>query len=94
MLDGGTPLLVPRGARDPALRAFLASRRLRDAVLAPLHGDAGMVGTILAGDRMGEVRGFDEADVAVLATVAGHAGLALQNGRLVDRLRHEALHDP
>ncbi len=91
VVTGGTPLLIPRG--DRSSRAFLADRDLRDAVLVPLRGDAGIVGTILVGDRMGEVRTFDSDDVQLLMTVANHASMALQNGRLVDRLRHDALHD-
>jgi GGDEF domain-containing protein len=31
--------------------------------------------------------------VQVLGTVANHAGVALQNGELMEQLRHEALHD-
>jgi diguanylate cyclase (GGDEF)-like protein len=91
VIQGGTPLLMPRGGRVG--RRFLAHRELRDAVLVPLRGDAGIVGTVMVGDRMGEVRSFDEDDVQLLMTVANHASMALQNGRLVDRLRHDALHD-
>jgi diguanylate cyclase (GGDEF)-like protein len=91
VVKGGSPLLIPRGDRQA--RPFLQSRVLRDAVLAPLRGDAGIVGTIMVGDRMGEVRTFDHDDVQLLMTVANHASMALQNGRLVDRLRHDALHD-
>ncbi|NLT54213.1 MAG: EAL domain-containing protein [Actinomycetales bacterium] len=91
--QGGASVLVPRGSRDPAVRAFLARRSLRDAVLAPLRGESGIVGTIMIGDRMGEVRTFDEEDLRLLTTVANHASVALQNGRLIDRLRHDSLHD-
>jgi diguanylate cyclase (GGDEF)-like protein len=91
VVESGSPLLVPRGERGAP--AVLAQRGLRDAVLVPLRGDAGIVGTILVGDRMGEVRTFDADDVQLLMTVANHASVALQNGRLVDRLRHDALHD-
>ena len=93
VVEGGSALLVPRGTREPGLRAFLASGDLRDAVLAPLRGEAGIVGSILVGNRMGEVRSFDADDLRLLETVANQAGMALQNGRLVDRLRHDALHD-
>jgi diguanylate cyclase (GGDEF)-like protein len=89
----GEPLLVPRGVRDPQARAFLAGRGLRDAVVAPLRGEAGILGTILVGNRMGEVRTFDADDVQLLETVANHASMALRNGQLVHRLRHDALHD-
>ncbi len=91
VIRGGTPLLMPRGGR--AGRRFLSHRDLRDAVLVPLRGESGIVGTVLVGDRMGEVRSFDQDDVQLLMTVANHTSMALQNGRLVDRLRHDALHD-
>jgi diguanylate cyclase (GGDEF)-like protein len=87
------PVLLPRSTKDPRARAWLAARSLREAIAVPLHGATGVVGIIIVADRMGEVRGYDESDVAILSTVAGHAGVALQNGELVDRLRHEASHD-
>jgi diguanylate cyclase (GGDEF)-like protein len=93
VVAGSAPLLVPRGTREPAGRDFLARRGLRDAVVAPLRGEAGIVGTILVGNRMGEVRTFDQDDVQLLETVANHASMAFRNGQLVHRLRHDALHD-
>ncbi len=93
VVAGSAPLLAPRGAREPAARSFLARRGLRDAVVAPLRGEAGIIGTILVGNRMGEVRTFDADDVQLLETVANHASMALRNGQLVHRLRHDALHD-
>jgi diguanylate cyclase (GGDEF)-like protein len=42
---------------------------------------------------MGDVRSFDNGDMRLLETVAAHAGMALQNSRLIDQLRHESLHD-
>ncbi|GLY16128.1 bifunctional diguanylate cyclase/phosphodiesterase [Kineosporia sp. NBRC 101677] len=91
VVNSGGPLLIPRG--DRSHRALLADRDLRDAVLVPLRGEAGIVGTILVGDRISDVRSFDTDDVQLLMTVANHASMALQNGQLVDRLRHDALHD-
>jgi diguanylate cyclase (GGDEF)-like protein len=93
VVEDGTPLLVPRGTRDAGMRAFLAGRGLRDGVVAPLRGDAGIVGTILVGNRMGEVRTYHDDDLQLLMTVANHASMALRNGQLVHRLRHDALHD-
>lgn len=82
----GTPLLIPRG--DRSHRTLLTCRNLRDAVLVPLRGEAGIVGTLLVGDRISDVRSFDSDDVRLLMTVADHAGLALRNGQLSSRLRH------
>jgi diguanylate cyclase (GGDEF)-like protein len=93
LVDEGTPVLISRGTRDPAKRAYLAQRGLRDALLAPLRGESGVTAVISVADRLGDVRTFHDDDVLLLETVANHAGIALQNGRLIDRLRHEALHD-
>ncbi len=89
----GVPAVLPRGVRDGQDRSFLDARGLHDAVLVPLHGDLGIVGAVLAGNRMGEVRSFDEHDLRLLATISEQAGAALRRGELADRLRHEAEHD-
>ncbi len=86
-------LLLPQGCRDPALKAFLDDRGMRDAILVPLVAEADVIGTMLVADRLGAVRTFDDEDALLLQTVADHAGIAVHNGLLVDQLRHEALHD-
>ncbi|MGH3422736.1 MAG: putative bifunctional diguanylate cyclase/phosphodiesterase, partial [Streptosporangiaceae bacterium] len=60
-----------------------------------------VVGTIMVADRLGEVSTFDDEDLQLFATLANHASVAFENGRLVEQLRreaderrHEALHDP
>ena len=85
--------MMPRGTRVPAHRSYLSLRRWREAIVVPLRGDAGIVGTLSVADRMGDVRSFDNGDMRLLETVAAHAGMALQNSRLIDQLRHESLHD-
>ena len=87
------PVLLARGAKHPAQQAQLQQLGYRDAIIAPLRGEAGVVGTLLVGDRLGDIRSFDNADLRLLETVANHASVALQNGRLIDQLRHDALHD-
>ncbi|MDQ1660934.1 MAG: hypothetical protein QOJ68_914 [Blastococcus sp.] len=89
----GSPLLVPRGTRDPDQRRWLAAEAAREAVVVPLQGAAGILGVLIVTDRLGEVRTYDEDDVRLLETVANHASVALQNGELVDKLRHDAMHD-
>jgi len=90
---GGPSLLLPRGARDPARRARLDDLGLRDAVVAPLSGSAGVLGALVVGNRLGDVRTFEQDDVLLLETVANHAGVAMRNDELIGRLRHDALHD-
>jgi diguanylate cyclase (GGDEF)-like protein len=93
VLDRGEPLLAPRGTRDAAARAWLEARGYREAIAVPLRGRKGVTGVLIVADRLGDVRTYDQDDVRVLETVANHAGVALQNGELIERLQHEALHD-
>jgi diguanylate cyclase (GGDEF)-like protein len=89
----GEPLLLPRSSRDPEQRSWLEHNGARDAVAVPLRGGAGILGALVVTDRLGEVRGYEDDDVLLLETVANHASVALQNGELIDKLRHEAMHD-
>jgi diguanylate cyclase (GGDEF)-like protein len=89
----GESLLLPRTTRDADQRSWLAASSAREAVAVPLRGGAGTIGVLVVTDRMGEVRTFEPDDVLLLETVANHASVALQNGELIDRLRHEAVHD-
>ena len=93
VVEGGAPLLLPRGTRDPEHRTWLAAQGAREAIAVPLRGGAGVIGVLVVTDRLGDVRTYDRDDVLLLETVANHAGVALQNGELIDKLRHEALHD-
>ncbi|GAB7193475.1 EAL domain-containing protein [Kineococcus sp. NUM-3379] len=93
VVDGGFPLLLPRGTKDAAQRRWLDAQGLREAVVVPLRGGAGIIGALVVADRLGDVRTFGNDDVSLLETVAKHAGTALQNGELIDRLRHDAFHD-
>jgi diguanylate cyclase (GGDEF)-like protein len=84
---------IGRNTKDPLDRALLDAAGLTDVVIAPLAGDRATSGFLCAGNRLGNVSTFDGADARLFETIAIHASVALENGRLVDRLRHEALHD-
>ena len=86
-------VLVPRGTRELAARHWLERCGLREAVIVPLRGDRGVTAALIVADRLGEARGFDHGDVRLLETVANHASIALRNGELVKRLRHDSMHD-
>ena len=92
VVGSSSPVLLPRNARGEA-RRWLDSYGMRDALVVPLRGGSGAIGALVVADRLGDVRTFEQADLLLLETVANHAGVALQNGELVDKLRHEALHD-
>jgi diguanylate cyclase (GGDEF)-like protein len=92
MSKGGL-LVVPRSTRSPELRAYLARNGYDDCIIAPLHGDEGVIGMVVVANRLGDVSTFDLEDGKLFETIANHASVALQNGRLMDRLRFEAMHD-
>jgi diguanylate cyclase (GGDEF)-like protein len=93
VVGDGDPLLISRGTRDAVERRWLDAQVAREAVAVPLRGGTGILGVLTVTDRIGDVRTFAEDDVRLLETVASHASVALQNGKLMDQLRHEALHD-
>ena len=83
---GGTGALVRRPTTGTATLAHLASEGLRNAVIAPLRGKDGVVGTLLVGNRVAHRGSFGREDLRLLETLAVHAGVALENSGLVDRL--------
>jgi diguanylate cyclase (GGDEF)-like protein len=94
-------VLAARTTKNPRLRALLEELGMRDCVVAPLVASDRVTGALLVANRLGDVSTFDHNDARVLATLAAQAGVALENGRLIERLRdeaarreHEALHDP
>jgi diguanylate cyclase (GGDEF)-like protein len=89
----GEPVLVQRTTRDAGDRRWLGLHGVRDAIAVPLRGTAGVLGALVVTDRLGDVRSFDASDVRLLETVANHGSVALQNGQLIEELRHESQHD-
>jgi diguanylate cyclase (GGDEF)-like protein len=81
-------LLLARPVRDRRPAQVLAQNGLRDAMIAPLRGENGVIGTLLVGNRTGET--FRSDDLPLFETLANHASVSLANARLLDRLREEA----
>jgi diguanylate cyclase (GGDEF)-like protein len=83
---------------------FLEQRGLRDAMAVVLRGESNMLGTMLVGNRLGEVTGFDDEDLRLLEMLANQTGAILEKGRLQHslsqltalqaQLQHQASHDP
>jgi diguanylate cyclase (GGDEF)-like protein len=65
----------------------------KDAIVVPLRSGGAVIGTLEVAGRLGEVNHFEQPDVQLLETVAAHAAVAVENSRLVDRLRFDATHD-
>ncbi|HET6795490.1 MAG TPA: EAL domain-containing protein [Acidimicrobiales bacterium] len=94
------PIVIGRSTRDATGRACLSRRGAKDMVVAPLTHGGRTVGALAVLDRLGTVSTFDDEDAKVFATLANHAGVSIDNARLIDRLRveaaekdHQALHD-
>ncbi len=93
LVESGRPVVGSKTVRDPRIRAHLAQRGQRDCIVAPLVADEKVIGILAVANRLGDVSTFDEQDGRLFETIAAHTSVTLQNARLVDRLRHEALHD-
>jgi diguanylate cyclase (GGDEF)-like protein len=113
-----TELMVPTpiDAANELHRRIAADRRawhhvygsdhegVRNAMAAPLLGEAGLIGSMLIVNRLTEATTFGEDDLRLLETLANQAAVALENGqleqslselsRLKEELRHQAYHDP
>jgi diguanylate cyclase (GGDEF)-like protein len=97
----GYSLVIPRDPRDPKHRELLRRLGAKDCVVAPIFEGNQAIGMMIACDRETEVSTFTSEDGRVITTIANHAGIALENGRLIERLHeqaaqreHESLHDP
>ncbi|GAA2704746.1 EAL domain-containing protein [Micromonospora olivasterospora] len=73
--------------------AVLRQATAKDAIIVPLRSGEAVIGTLEVVNRLSDVGHFTPSDVPVFETVAAHAAVALENSRLVDRLRHDAYHD-
>jgi len=77
---------------------------IRQAMVAPLVGEAGVIGLFTIANRLTEGTEFGADDLRLLETLANQAGVALENGqleqslaelsRLKEQLRYQAYHDP
>jgi diguanylate cyclase (GGDEF)-like protein len=72
----------------------LAMREVNEALVVPLRGANQVLGVLEAHDRLSRWRGFGRADVQMVGTMASHLATAVDNRRLMARLRYDAYHDP
>ncbi|MDJ0771114.1 MAG: EAL domain-containing protein, partial [Ilumatobacter sp.] len=100
LADRHDAVLLARGEPTRPSSA-LGDLGARDALVAPiLEGDL-LIGFVVVANRLSDIYTFVNQDARIFGTLASHAGVALQNGRLIQRLHeqarqreHEALHDP
>jgi diguanylate cyclase (GGDEF)-like protein len=91
--QGATLLVGPKGEEDAVLRDARRARRVKDVIAVPLRSGVAVIGCLEVSNRLGDSSFFGPADVRLLETLAAHAAVAVENSRLVDRLRHDAYHD-
>jgi diguanylate cyclase (GGDEF)-like protein len=91
--SGETVLAGPR-APSVELRDALKGTGVKDAIVVPLRSGTVAIGTLEVAGRLGDRPLFGPDDLRFVETIAAHAGVALENARLVDRLRFDAMHDP
>jgi diguanylate cyclase (GGDEF)-like protein len=78
----------------PEIRQSLIRRDATEALVVPLRSASHLLGVLEAHDRQSRWRGFGTADMRLIGTMASHLATALDNRRLLSRLRHDAYHDP
>ena len=87
----GQTIMFARPIENEKLRAHFHERGIRDAIVSPLHGPDGIVGTLLVGNRLrDDLATFDADDLKLVETLANHASISLENGRLVESLKRQA----
>ncbi len=91
--EGRTVLVGQKGTTDADLRGSLRERKVKDVIAVPLRSGGAVIGCLEVSNRLGDLATFRPNDVRLLETLAAHAAVAVENSRLVDRLRHDAYHD-
>ncbi len=76
------------------VRRALRQRGAYESLAVPLRGASQLLGAVEAHDRVSRWRGFGRADTRLLHTLASHLATAMDNRRLLARLRYDAYHDP
>ena len=92
LLPDRASIMSSKSAADPSHRQWLYDHGASDAMVVPV-ARAGGRATLVAMDRLGDATRFTAHDLALLQALAGHLTVALQNTRLVQRLRYDATHD-
>ena len=95
--DTGEPVTIgeklPRLEDTRELRTQLTDLGTKDVIVVPLRSGNAVIGTIEVAGRLGTMSHFNPDDLRAVETLAAHIGVAVENSRLVDRLRYDANYD-
>ncbi|MGE5828480.1 MAG: putative bifunctional diguanylate cyclase/phosphodiesterase [Micromonosporaceae bacterium] len=92
-IAAGETLVVGQKTGDEELRTELRDAGTKDAIVVPLRSGTAVIGSLEVVGRLGDRTQFESADVRLIETLANHVAVAVENSRLVDRLRFDAYHD-
>jgi diguanylate cyclase (GGDEF)-like protein len=92
-LESGEAVAVGPRLGEEQLRGELARARGKDAIVVPLRAGSAVIGCLEVANRIGDTAHFGPRDLRLLETIAAHAAVAVENSRLVERLRFDAYHD-
>jgi diguanylate cyclase (GGDEF)-like protein len=93
VLDNGRPTIIDTADPDADRHevSYLRSIGQRSMTIVPLVAAGTTIGTVeLTSERSGA---FDARGVEIATMLASEAAMALENARLYDEIRHQALHD-
>jgi len=93
VLSTGRTVAVSRSSspadREVPWQGELASPGLSELLVAPLSGRGGVFGLLTVANRVGSTKSLGPEEREFFEVLAGHAGVNIDNDRLVERLRQE-----
>jgi diguanylate cyclase (GGDEF)-like protein len=92
MSEGVTIAVGPK-LGDSGMRALLRGSGVNDAIVVPLRSGSVVIGCLEVSGKLAPRSSFRPADIRLLETLAAHTAVAVENDRLVERLRFDAYHD-
>ncbi|MFY1635866.1 putative bifunctional diguanylate cyclase/phosphodiesterase [Solwaraspora sp. WMMB335] len=93
VFETGTTVAVGPKFGEGPLTSQLREWGAKDAVVVPLRAGSLVIGCLEISGRLGDFSHFGPSDIRLLEAIAVHAAVAVENSRLVDRLRYDAAHD-
>lgn len=94
VLEQRQTVLVSSHAGDSEMQSELVGTTVRETIIVPLRSGQAVFGCLAVTNRLGSaLLRFGKADQTLLETLTAHVGVAVENSRLVDRLRFDAYHD-
>jgi adenylate cyclase len=91
-VDERLAILTDNAAADERFKGkSILMQSVRSAMCSPLLGSDGRVLGILYVDNLTATNSFDDEDLEFLIAFSGIAAVAIENGRLTERIRREAV---